>query len=180
MTNLILSGLLATLAAVGTGDSSSKNRPAAQAQRAALLCKQLQCTPAQQQKIKEIRKNVRSELSDEKAELVNLRRSLAAEFAKTNLDKAAIGRITNRMQALRNEIAQERTSSMIETHAVLTAEQRKKYSEILARRGHERHGKRKAKHAANGGPKGKGAGKGKGSPAKGKTKPAGKGGKPAR
>jgi Spy/CpxP family protein refolding chaperone len=126
MSPFILSSVLGILVVAGPQDGEGpKKSPHG------FMCKVLECTETQAQQIEAIHRELRSDTADEREEIQEIRAALATEFAKPKLDRAEVTRLHDNLMAVRVEIAKQRLESKIQTHAVLTAEQRAKLAERM-------------------------------------------------
>jgi len=116
------------------------------------LCAKLECTAEQQEKVSEIRAELRHELEANKTEMQSLRHAYAAEFRKDELNEAMLDALKERMDATSDRRAESLQDALADLHRVLQPSQRAKVADRLERHGpagvlhgHGHHGKGKGK-----------------------------------
>ena len=123
------------------------------------LCKRLECTDNQLTKIKAIGKKLREAGKADHQAMRNLKSKLADEIAKDKPNRATLGQIYNQMDRHHDALQKRGQAALLETHALLTSEQRVELAEIIEHRGprgifggHGKHGKKgkRGKHGKKG------------------------------
>ncbi len=124
-----LAGTLgASSLAFGPGTSPAPHRKGG-------LCSALECTDAQREQIQSIRKQLRANLKPQRQAIKGIHRDLAAEYAKANPDDRAMKRLMKSLSTRKDTVSEMHQAALMETHAVLTPQQRTELSRRVARRG---------------------------------------------
>jgi Spy/CpxP family protein refolding chaperone len=101
----------------------------------ARICRQVECSPAQEQQLAQIFAAHRAEIEEDRTRAQRLRGEMAAELAKSELDTDELQRLQTQLSQVQAKLAQARLQAMIEAHGVLTPAQRETLAEHMATRG---------------------------------------------
>jgi Spy/CpxP family protein refolding chaperone len=98
--------------------------------------------------VRELRHELRDETKAERDAIVELRKQLAAEYAKDQPDAAKMERLHEAIEAKRAAIGDKRFEALMQMHDELDARQRERLAERMAGEGKKgKHAKDKGKHA---------------------------------
>ncbi|MEM7153525.1 MAG: Spy/CpxP family protein refolding chaperone [Myxococcota bacterium] len=145
------------LALVGLGSAAaiakpgSAKGPGADGRRGG-FCAKIECTDAQREEVKQIKKELRADSKADREAIKRLHQQMAAEFAKDSPDEAAMRRIAAQVQTHEQELRERGFDAMMEIHALLDAEQRATMAKVMEHRGPRAlmHGGRRGKHGKHG------------------------------
>jgi Spy/CpxP family protein refolding chaperone len=110
----------------------------------ARLCERLACTAAQQTQIKAIHDATAPQIKAARESMRSLREEQRAEWQKPTPSAAALERLDGQIDAQRDKVGDLRRAAKLKIHALLTAEQRAKFSAEKGRRGKPGKGRKSA------------------------------------
>lgn len=106
------------------------------------MCERLACTAAQKTQIESIRESAAPQIKAAREAMKGLRDQLRAEWQKPAPNAATLERLDGQLDAQKDKIGDLRRAAKLKIHALLTAEQRAKFSAEKGRGGkHGKHGK---------------------------------------
>ncbi len=114
------------------------------------MCERIKCTDDQREEMKQVRRELGTDLEADRQAIKELQSQIAAEFAKDKPDEKKMKRLYAKVDQHRDNMRDRTHDAMMELHALLTPEQRKQVADAMAKRGPK---------ALMGGGKGKGKGK---------------------
>jgi Spy/CpxP family protein refolding chaperone len=130
-----ITGCVVTLLAFGPPADRPTPQRGAGAFSGAGICRQIECTPAQEEQVAQIFEAHRAEVAQDRAQAQQLRREMAAELAQSQLDTEKLQRLQTQLSQVHAKMAQARLQSTIELHGMLTPSQREALAEHMASRG---------------------------------------------
>ncbi len=120
------------------------------------MCAKLSCTDQQEQELRAIKAEVRSDSKGDREAIKRLHGQLAAEFAKDTPDEDAMRQVQQQIESHQRDLHDRGFDAMMEVHALLDSDQRAKLAKVMERRGMRGlMGGRKGRHHHRGGDKGK-------------------------
>jgi Spy/CpxP family protein refolding chaperone len=113
------------------------------------MCAKLECTEAQRDELKQIRKEFRTDTKAEHQAMRSIAESIAAEFAKDAPNETQLKRWYAEIQTRQANLMDRRHDMMMEIHGVLSPEQRAIAADHIAKR-MLKGGKHRGKRGKNG------------------------------
>jgi Spy/CpxP family protein refolding chaperone len=98
------------------------------------LCRQIECTPEQEQQVTRIFAAHMEDVADDRGEVQRLRNEMAAELTEAQPDTEKLRRLQRQLSQVQATMAQKRLDSTLEVHGVLTPAQRKMLAEHMMMR----------------------------------------------
>ncbi len=106
------------------------------------LCERLACTAAQKTQIESIREATTPQVKAARDAMQDLRAQQRAEWQKAAPSAATLERLDGQIDAQKDKIGDLRRAAKLKIHALLTADQRAKFTAEKGKRGkHGKHGK---------------------------------------
>lgn len=96
------------------------------------VCEQIECSAEQEVAVRDVFVQARIDSKSDHEAIRELRREIADEWVKDQLDEAKIAKLHERIASHERNIADRQHEAMLELHDVLTAEQREAVVALLA------------------------------------------------